>query len=175
LHKTLGKMGEDQMLYVMSRICRLFVVCSAIVSIGSLQGTAQDPPVGTLNEAKESVPVPNTPPDVSSDDPIMKAIRERAALVPANGPKPSNPSDTPSPATRRSASRWHIAERLLRQARILERDADSLEQLGDTDAADSLRQLAATTREQVIRILQTAAKPLDEKREPNLPLKRAIP
>ena len=165
-------------MYVMSRICRLFVVCSAIVSIGSWQGTAQDPPVDTLNEAKESVPVPNTLhtlPDVSSDDPIMKAIRERAALVPANGPKPSNPSDTPSPAGRRSASRWHIAERLLRQARILERDADSLEQLGDTDAADALRRLATTTREQVIRILQTAAKPLDEKREPNLPLKRAIP
>lgn len=163
------------MLHVLSRTWRLVFFCSAIVSIYSMQGTAQDPPVGTLNEAKESVPVPNTLPDVSSDDPIMKAIRERAALVPANGPKPSNPSDTPSPVGRRSASRWHIAERLLRQARIMERDADSLDQLGDTDAADAIRQLAVTAREQVIRILQSTSKRLEGSLEPNLPIKKTIP
>jgi len=173
------------MLLVLSRTWRLVFLCSAIVSICSMQGTAQDLPTETLTEAKESAPVPKALPDVPSDDPIMKAIQERAALVPAKGQKPSNTSDASSPTGRKSADRksagpsssgrWRIAERLLRQARIMERDADSLEQLGDTDAADAIRQLVATTREQVVRLLQSAPRPLEENLEPNLPLKKTIP
>jgi len=186
---------EYRMPHVLSRTCRLFVVCIVIVSISSMQGTAQDPPTGTLNKAKESAPIPKTLADVPSDDPIMKAIRERAALAPAKGLNASNASEASSPSDRKSADRksadrksadrksagpsssdrWRIAERLLRQARIMERDAESLEQLGDTDAADAIRQLVATTREQVVRILQSAPRPLEENLEPNLLLKKTIP
>jgi hypothetical protein len=176
---------ENRMPHVLSRTWRLVSVCSVIVSISSMQGPAQDPPTGTLNEAKDSASIPKTLADVPSDDPIMKAIRERAALDPAKGLNALNASEASSLADRKSADRksarlsssdrWRIAERLLRQARIMERDADSLEQLGDTDAADAIRQLVATTREQVVRILQSAPRPLEGNLEPNLPLKKTIP
>jgi hypothetical protein len=157
--------GEDRMLLAVSRTCRLVLVCGAIVSIHAWQGIAQDP-----------LPVPETQSEVSSDDPIMKAIQERAALVvPAKGSSAWNPSKTPSPTRRKPADRWRIAERLLRQARIIERDADSLEQLDDGDAAEALRQLAVNIREQVVRILQTGAKPPEEKREQNPPLNKTTP
>lgn len=136
---------------VATRISLLVTACFMVWLVYSGEGNAQDPPL---------------------DDPIMRAILERAVLTPNKTP---NTSETLSKPSGKVADRWRIAERLLRQARILERDAESLQQLGDTDAADALRQLAATTREQVVRILPQTAKPLEEKRELKLPLKTTIP
>lgn len=147
------------------RISSLVTVYCAVLLTCCSFGNAQDPPVRDLRESQDSAAAP-------PDDPIMRAIQERAVLTPEKIP---NASETRSKPPRKADDRWRIAERLLRQARIMERDAESLQQLGDADAANALRQLAATTREQVIRILQPAAQLLQEKREPNLPLRTMIP
>lgn len=142
------------------------------LTVCSLYGIAQDPPVKKHSESQDSDPIPRVLSDVSVDDPIMQAIRERAGLAPAKTPKASNISSQP---IRRSADRWRIAERLLRQARMLERDANSLDQLGDVEVASALRQIAVTTRAQAVRTLQATAKPVEEKLDGNSPAKTTNP
>jgi hypothetical protein len=122
-----------------SRASRNITLGGALLLTCSLGTGAQDPPSS-----------------LQSDDPIMQALRERAVIAPI---QPGRLSENPTQPSRRPTDRWRMAERLLRQARILERDAKSLEQLGDAEIADSLRQLAAKTREQVLRILQNIDKP----------------
>lgn len=125
--------------------------------------------VANLALAQDPNQQPPTPPSILDtippDDPIMRAIRERAGIVPANS---SLVAETRPAASRKTPNRWRIAERLLRQARFMERDADSLEQLGDVEIAKSLRQLASSARLQVVRMLQVAEKPMEENRT-NLP------
>jgi hypothetical protein len=154
------------------RIFSLVTVGSTVLLACSSFVHAQDPPVRDLRDSQDAAPIPRSLSAIPDDDPIMQAIRERAGLAPK---KDSHQSDTSSQTVRKSADRWRIAERLLRQARMMERDANSLEQLGDLEAASALRQIVATTREQAVRTLQAAAKPVEEKLDGNLPSKTTKP
>lgn len=143
---------------VVSRIRCWFLVGGILGIVCANLAVTQDP--------KQQPPAsPSTVDNVPPDDSIMRAIRERAVIVPAN---PSLVSENRPAASRKTHDRWRIGERLLRQARIMERDAESLEQLGDVEIAESLRQLAASIRQQVVRMLQVADKPKEEGRA-NIP------
>jgi len=149
-----------------SRSSRAVAVCGILLVAHALNAIAQAPP-----QEQPSPALPSKSEIVSPDDPIMQALRERALIAPAPA---SSPSETHPQPVRKSADRWRVAERLLREARRIERDADSLEQLGHTDIAETLRQVAATTREQVVRILKVAEKPM-EHRDSNRPLTPILP
>jgi hypothetical protein len=137
----------------LSRVCFLASFSSVLLTACAMTGLAQD----LAQQPPAPLPITDT---IPPDDPIMKAIRERAVIAPA---KPSSFSETHPKISRKSSDRWRIVERLLRQARIMARDAESLEQLGDAESAEALTQLATSLRQRVVRMLQVAEKPLEEK------------
>lgn len=156
----------------LGRACLIVALCNFILLANVSWTSAQDLPPQESKQSNDSLPAPLSTSEVAPDDPIMQAIRERAAI--ASG-KPTSPLSSRSKTSRKSADRWSVAERLLRQARIMERDADSFDQLGESEAANTLRQLAATTREKVAQMLQIAEKTVEEKPINRLPLKTFIP
>lgn len=95
------------------------------------------------------------------EDPLLKAIQERAALT-------SKPSDlpeaerskvegstaiTPQVIRRKKLDRWHVAENLLRQARKIARHADAMEFAGNNESVAELRSIAQSLREQAARLI----------------------
>lgn len=137
--------------------------CLLLLILASQCTIAQDPPAqAPAPLLGQPLPPETTPSAIPSDDPIMQALRERAVIAPEKSLFPSQPHSKPS----RRNDRWRIAERMLRHARIMERDADTLEQLGDVAIAESLRQLATATRHQVVRLLQASEIPVESKNTP---------
>ncbi|MCU0706769.1 MAG: hypothetical protein MUF23_00595 [Pirellula sp.] len=125
-------------MYAVTALC-LFILCQQA-------GISQEPPKLDTAPSEQSLP------PIPADDPVMRAILERSLPIPlpssessALPPRPSGKADV----------RWRIAERLLRQARLMERDAESIEALGDQDTAMELRSIAQATRTQVLRLFKS--------------------
>lgn len=141
-----GSLRKGENLMVRNGICAmgasfLLLVCQPLV-------LSQEPP---------KLEPPSTAPSatqIPADDPVMRAILERSLPLPI--PPPSIESGSAqSVRSVKPDARWRIAERLLKQARLLERDAESIEALGDEDTAKELRKLAQGTRNQVLRLFKS--------------------
>jgi hypothetical protein len=124
-------------MYTVTALC-LFILCQqACIS--------QEPPKLDTTPSEQSLP------SIPADDPVMRAILERSLPIPL--PSTESSALLTRPAGKADA-RWRIAERLLRQARHMERDAESIETLGDEDTAMELRKIAQATRNQVLRLFK---------------------
>lgn len=139
-----GSLRKGDNLMVRNGICAAGALC--LVLVCQPIGLSQEPP------KLESNPSAPSASQLPVDDPVMRAILERSL------PLPSPSTELGAVQSTRSAkadTRWRIAERLLKQARLLERDAESIEALGDEDTAIELRKLAQGTRTQVLRLFKS--------------------
>jgi len=112
---------------------------------------AQDPP---LPDPLPQIPIRSL--EEAQDDPLMRAIQERVEAM--KGPQAANLMHRKHPtsaSSKRGAEnlRWHVAERMLRTARRLEKDARLAEEDGQTELAEALTEIIARTRTDALRLL----------------------